>query len=274
MDYPEDNDLAQQLKNVALLIGGGMQTKVYIVSLGGFDTHANQVDANDTETGGHAALLKTLSDAMAAFQADLVAQGLDERVFSMTFSEFGRRIRSNESFGTDHGTAAPMLLFGSCVNPVIFGDNPEISADVDNTEGVPMQHDFRDIYGSVLMDWFGVMETEVRELLYQEFTYLPVIQGCSVNSTGQVLTKEMEINLNCFPNPCQNNLNITFDSLDEWARLSIFDNIGSELLTVFNKKLPPGTHRMNVDLHHLPAGSYYVRLQLGSLQKTKRFIKL
>lgn len=274
VDYPEDNDLAQQLKNVALLIGGGLQTKVYIVSLGGFDTHANQVDLTDTESGEHAELLRILSEAMAAFQADLVAQGLDERVFSMTFSEFGRRIRSNESLGTDHGTAAPMLLFGSCVNPMIFGDNPEISPDVDNTEGVPMQHDFRDIYGSVLMDWFGVLETDVRDLLYQEFTYLPVILGCSVNSNGPDLTKELDLNLNCFPNPCRNNLNVTFDSLDDWGRLSIFDAIGSELMVVFNRRLQPGPHNVNVDLHHLPAGSYFVRLQLGSNQKTKRIIKL
>ncbi|KAA3637667.1 MAG: DUF1501 domain-containing protein, partial [Bacteroidetes bacterium] len=274
VDYPEGNDLADQLKNVALLIGGGLQTKVYIVSLGGFDTHANQVDAGDTGMGSHAELLQTLSDAMAAFQADLVAQGLDERVFSMTFSEFGRRIKSNESLGTDHGTAAPMLLFGSCVNPMIFGDNPEISPEVDNTEGVPMQHDFRDIYGSVLMDWFGVSETEVRDLLYDDFTYLPVLLGCSVNSTGPDLTAEMDLKLNCFPNPCRNNLNVTFESLDEWGRLSIFDAIGSELMTVFNRKMQPGSHNVNVDLHRLPAGTYFVRLQLGGNQKTKRIIKL
>lgn len=273
VDYPEGNDLANQLKNVALLIGGGLQTKVYIVSLGGFDTHANQVDAGDTAVGDHAQLLQTLSDAMAAFQADLVAQGLDERVFSMTFSEFGRRIRSNESLGTDHGTAAPMLLFGSCVNPLIFGDNPEITADIDNSEGLPMQHDFRDIYGSVLMDWFGVSETEVRDLLYEDFTYLPVLIGCSVNATGPDLTKTMELQLNCFPNPCRNNLNVTFEALDEWGRLSIFDAIGSERMTIFSKKLATGTHTVNVDMHNLPAGVYFCRLQLGSHQKTRRIIK-
>ncbi len=274
VDYPEDNELAQQLKNAALLIGGGLQTKVYIVSLGGFDTHANQVDLNDTTVGGHAVLLQTLSDAMAAFQADLVAQGLDERVMSMTFSEFGRRIKSNESFGTDHGTAAPLFLFGSCVNPTIFGDNPEIPADIGNSEGVPMQHDFRDIYGSVLMDWFGVSETDVHDLLYQDFNYLPVIQGCEVNSVGPDLTSELELAINCYPNPCRNNLTVEFNTLDEWARLSIFDSIGSEVKTVFNKRLQPGVHKINIDMHDLSAGGYYCRLQLGSKQKTKRIIKL
>jgi uncharacterized protein (DUF1501 family) len=274
VDYPEDNELAQQLKNAALLIGGGLQTKVYIVSLGGFDTHANQVALDDTTVGGHANLLKTLSDAMAAFQADLVAQGLDERVMSLTFSEFGRRIKSNESLGTDHGTAAPLFLFGSCVNPSIFGDNPEIPADIGNSEGVPMQHDFRDIYGSVLMDWFGVSETDVNDLLYQDFTYLPVIQGCEVNSVGPNLTTGLELALNCYPNPCRNNLTVEFNTLDEWARLSIFDSIGSEVKTVFNKRLQPGVHKVNVDMHDLPAGGYYCRLQLGSRHKTKRVIKI
>lgn len=274
VDYPEDNELAQQLKNVALLIGGGLQTKVYIVSLGGFDNHANQVVEGETNTGEHAELLRTLSDAMAAFQADLVAQGLDERVFSMTFSEFGRRIRSNESLGTDHGTAAPILLFGSCVNPQIFGENPEISADVSNTEGVPMQHDFRDIYGSVLMDWFGVSETDVQNLLYGNFTYLPIIQGCSVTSNGPDLTTEIEIKMNCFPNPCRNQLNVTFESMDEWGRLSIFDNIGSEVKTVFSKKLLPGTHHVKIDMHDLPPAGYHCRLQLGSNHKIKRIVKI
>lgn len=272
--YPEENDLAQQLKNVALLIGGGLQTKVYIVTLGGFDTHANQVDTNDTSVGNHAGLLKTLSDAMEAFQNDLVEQGLDQRVFSMTFSEFGRRIKSNESAGTDHGTASPMLLFGSCVNPEILGDNAEISADVDNQEGVAMQYDFRDIYGSVLMDWFGVEEDGVKELLYDGFTHLPVINGCTIDAVDPNPVLEEAVILNCYPNPCRNNLSVEFSTFDEWASLSVFNSIGSEVKAVFSKKLGLGTHTVNVDMSNLPVGTYYCRLQLGARQKTKRVIKI
>ncbi|MFN7119310.1 MAG: DUF1501 domain-containing protein [Saprospiraceae bacterium] len=170
--YPANNRLAEQLKNVALLISGGLQTRVYVVSIGGFDTHANQVVGSDTATGDHATLLQQLSEAMAAFQNDLKQLNLEERVLGMTFSEFGRRIRSNESLGTDHGTAAPLLLFGTCVNPAITGDNPDITSDIDGNEGVPMQHDFRDVYGSILKDWFGVEETVVKDLLHPEFRYL------------------------------------------------------------------------------------------------------
>ena len=123
--YPGDNRLAEQLRIIAQLISGGLQTQVYIVNLGGFDTHAAQV-ADSTTTGNHANLLETLSGAVAAFQEDLQLLGLDERVVGMTFSEFGRRIRSNDSLGTDHGTAAPLFVFGSCINPAIIGENPEI----------------------------------------------------------------------------------------------------------------------------------------------------
>lgn len=123
-----------------------------MVSLGGFDTHAGQVEEGQTSTGTHAEFLRELSEAILAFQEDLTALDLVDRVAGMTYSEFGRRIRSNFSKGTDHGTAAPLMVFGSCVVPMIHGDNAEISTDVDEQEGVPMQYDFRSIYGSVLSD--------------------------------------------------------------------------------------------------------------------------
>ena len=109
--YPADNRLAKQLEVVANLISGDLKTNVYVVSLGGFDTHANQVDGDSSTTGQHAALLNTLSEAIASFQEDINLQGLGERVLGMTFSEFGRRIRANDSLGTDHGTAAPLMPF-------------------------------------------------------------------------------------------------------------------------------------------------------------------
>src|SRR5690606_33177448 len=112
--YADNNQLAQQLKTVALLISGGLKTKVYVVRIGGFDTHANQVQDGGPTTGQHANLLELLSDAIHAFHDDLKRLGVDKRVIGMTFSEFGRQIAANNSLGTDHGTAAPLFLFGSC----------------------------------------------------------------------------------------------------------------------------------------------------------------
>lgn len=98
-----------------------MKTKVYVLSLGGFDTHDNQADALDLNAGLHRGLLQKVSDAIAAFQNDLQLLGLENRVVGMTFSEFGRQIASNASLGTDHGDAAPLFLFGTCIQTGIIG---------------------------------------------------------------------------------------------------------------------------------------------------------
>lgn len=176
-NYP-DSQLGEQLKNVVRLIKGGLQTSVYVVTVGGFDTHDSQTDGNNT-TGRHANLLGDLSNSIAAFQQHLSANDLSDRVMGMTFSEFGRRIRSNGSRGTDHGTAAPLFVFGSCASGTILGDNPTIDTGVSQNDGIPMQYDFRDVYGSLLVDWFQVDEASVRSLLYPGFVYLPVANGCA-----------------------------------------------------------------------------------------------
>ncbi|MEI8059789.1 MAG: DUF1501 domain-containing protein, partial [Ferruginibacter sp.] len=105
--YPTGNSLADQLKIVARLIKGGLKTRVYMVQYGSFDTHSLQTTTTDTTIGTHANLLKNVSDAIKAFQDDLKFLAIEERVVGMTFSEFGRRIKSNSSVGTDHGAAAP-----------------------------------------------------------------------------------------------------------------------------------------------------------------------
>ena len=133
--YP-DTYLAEQMSTVAKLISGGLQTKIYVLKLGGFDTHADQVSVDDSTLGDHSNLLKILSEAIYAFQEDIKMLGVDDRVLGMTFSEFGRKIRSNAGYGTDHGSAAPMMLFGTCVQPGIIGDNPEIADNVDIALGL------------------------------------------------------------------------------------------------------------------------------------------
>ncbi|MGB0840608.1 MAG: DUF1501 domain-containing protein, partial [Chitinophagales bacterium] len=164
--YPEagENPLATQLQTIARLINGGLQTKIYIANIGGFDTHANQVVAGDTAIGPHADLLAQINEAIVAFQDDLSLMGREDEVIGMTFSEFGRRIASNDSWGTDHGAAAPLVVFGTKVNAEIFGANPEIPSEVEVQANVPMQFDFRSVYGSILMDWFGVAESVIHDI--------------------------------------------------------------------------------------------------------------
>ena len=277
--YPEagTNPLADQLKIVANLVSGGLQTKVYVVSLGGFDTHSEQVDTTDTAIGSHATLLAQLSEAMNAFQDDLQQLGLQEKVVGMTFSEFGRRIQSNGSFGTDHGTAAPLFIFGSCINPSILGDNPEIPEEVGVQDGVQMQYDFRSIYGSLLMDWFDAAEEDVRTFLYADFQYLPVIQGCdrSTATNDQPILHEVnELSISNFPNPFIHSSTIHFESDNEWIKLSVFNAQGAEIKVLANQRFAKGIHTINFDGSRLPAGNYYYHLQTDRRQRAKLMVKI
>jgi uncharacterized protein (DUF1501 family) len=141
--YPAGR-LADSLHFVARLIAGGMPTRVYYVSQGGYDTHSNQ-------EGAHTRLMAELGGALSAFTADLKAQGNFDRVLTMTFSEFGRRVAENASRGTDHGAAAPLFLLGGKVQPGLHGREP----DLENLHNGDLVHtvDFRSVYSSVLERW-------------------------------------------------------------------------------------------------------------------------
>src|SRR6185369_4665717 len=115
----------------------GMPTRVYFVSLGGFDTHSNQLTQQ-------ANLLGQLSDALSVFQKDLEAHKLDQQVVTMTFSEFGRRPSENDSRGTDHGTAAPLFVMGSRVKAGLHGTAP--SLNVARNQDLKFSTDFRAVY--------------------------------------------------------------------------------------------------------------------------------
>jgi uncharacterized protein (DUF1501 family) len=176
-DDNKKNPLSDQLKIVARLIAGGLQTKIYMVSMGGFDNHAKQTDAADTSKGTHANQLQKLSEAIAAFMDDLALQQVADRVVGMTFSEFGRRIKSNASGGTDHGVAAPLFVFGEPVRSGIIGVNPTIPDDATVNDNIAMQHDFRTVYATLLKDWLGAKPSDMPDILQKDFTRLPLIKN-------------------------------------------------------------------------------------------------
>lgn len=142
--YP-GSSLGQSLQRVAALIAGGMETRIYFVSQGGYDTHANQLN-------NHARLLGDLSGSLAAFQQDLETKKLDDQVLSMTFSEFGRRPYENSSAGTDHGTAAPLFVVGSSIRETLVGERP-ILPEVGSNRDVEYSTDFRQVYSTVVEKW-------------------------------------------------------------------------------------------------------------------------
>lgn len=141
--YP-GNAFATSLKNVAALIASGLPTRVYFVSLSGFDTHSNQLTQQ-------ANLLGQLSDGLAAFQKDLEAHKLEDQVVTMTFSEFGRRPSENDSRGTDHGTAAPLFIVGSQVKAGVHGTAPSLK--LERNQDITFSTDFRQIYATMLDRW-------------------------------------------------------------------------------------------------------------------------
>ncbi len=160
--YPK-GQLANSLSLIARMIGGGLTTRVYYASQGGFDTHAGQLNAHDR-------LLAELNDALAAFVADLKQQGNFERVLLLTFSEFGRRVQENANGGTDHGAAAPMFVLGGKVKPGLFGKYPSLT-DLDNGD-LRFNTDFRSVYGSVLENW---LHTPSAAVLGRKFPILPLV---------------------------------------------------------------------------------------------------
>ena len=161
-NYGNDN-LAGMLKSVARLISGGSETKIYMTNKGGWDNHVNQVDNGDSSLGRHADLLSEMSSAVKAFQDDLEAQGLADRVITIVFSEFGRKAIENDNRGTDHGTLAPMYIIGKHVDGGVVGDNINLS-NLDS-QGAPhpnqLQNDYRIVHSTILQDWMGASDGSI-----------------------------------------------------------------------------------------------------------------
>ena len=139
--------LGEKLRVVSRLILSGLSTKIYYVTLDGFDTHAQQPAA-------HAALLRQWSDALEALVKRLERAGEAERVLVMSFSEFGRRVQENASHGTDHGAAAPVFLAGPSLPEGVIGEHPSLS-DLDDGD-LKFHTDFRSVYATLLEKWFAV----------------------------------------------------------------------------------------------------------------------
>jgi uncharacterized protein (DUF1501 family) len=163
VDYPQGR-LADSLSLVGRMIAGGMPARVYYVSQGGYDTHAQQ-------SGTHDRLMRELNDAVSAFFKDLKAQGNFDRVLLMTFSEFGRRVAQNGSGGTDHGAAAPLFLAGGGVKPGLHGEHPSL-IDLDNGD-LKFHTDFRSVYATVLEKW---LQAPSKTILGKQFPILPYLR--------------------------------------------------------------------------------------------------
>jgi uncharacterized protein (DUF1501 family) len=270
--YPSQNTLADQLKIVARLIKGGLKTRVYMVSIGGFDTHSSQVNTTDVTTGAHATLMQRVSDAIKAFMDDLKFLGVQDRVTGLTFSEFGRRIKSNASMGTDHGAAAPMFVFGTKVQAGVIGNNPTIPANVSVNDNIPFQYDFRSVYASVLKQWFCVNTTDLQTIMLKNFQEIPLYNNTACSGTGPVNAGD-ELIINS-PNPFEVRTVISFTTTGGHTLVQIIDTLGRVIKNLTDKEYAPGTYKITYEAVGLPAGVYYARLQNGAVQQVRSMLKM
>lgn len=260
VNYP-NNSLARQLSIVAKLVAGGLETPVYLTSMGGFDTHSDQVNR-------HRNLLANLSDSVKAFLDDLKALDADDKVVVMTFSEFGRTVEENGSGGTDHGSAAPVFLAGTPVKGGIVGNNPDLS-DLDNSGDNKMIYDFRQIYATLLRDHLEMDSSKMPDVLYKQFTTLPLVAAKSIASGGPLSFKLEQNYPNPFPNPLNPGTTFFYTlRLPQNISFKIFNVLGQEVLTLVDGYQDAGEYKVYLDASRLASGVYFARMFSGSYFQT------
>jgi uncharacterized protein (DUF1501 family) len=265
-----NNPLAPQLKIIARLLSGGIGTKVFLCRIGGFDTHAGQVEIGNASFGTHAALMYHISAAMKAFYDDLQNLGLADRVLSMTYSEFGRRPASNASYGTDHGNAAPMMIFGTCLNPGIYGENPDL-ANLQNGN-IPMQHDYRQVFSSLVKDWFGATTAAITDVKFEDFIIDRVDYiDCKELNTSEIFQDNLW--MNCYPNPSTQQTTVEYYLHNAGhVTIEVLDLSGRSIATPLDTNMNQGKHSLDFDLSPFQSGTYIFTLKTNNASITKKVI--
>ncbi|MBV6438922.1 MAG: hypothetical protein EPGJADBJ_00550 [Saprospiraceae bacterium] len=267
-DYPQVG-LADQLKTIARLIAGGLKTKIYLCSMGGFDTHGAQVFENQTTSGTHANLLKDFSDAVKTFFDDLEGLGIADQVVGCTFSEFGRCARENGSLGSDHGTLAPMFMFGKSVKAGVVGTNPNLGVLTQDNQLTDMQYDYRQVFATLLQDWLGANNFVLEQTMFEGYSKIAAVDpaavvspDCYIGGTTSVFDPlARQKPLTVFPNPANYSAEVSFQSKAAFdARLTLH-SLGGTLISGSMVKVQQGSNFYFLDVASLPSGSYFVRLE-------------
>lgn len=256
--------LGESLSLVSRLIKGGLETKIYMLTLDGFDTHAQQ----DTR---HADLIVSLGDSIKAFYEDLAKTGKDQNVLTMTFSEFGRRVNDNGSRGTDHGTAAPLMMFGPAVNGNGFvGDDVNLN-DLDNFGNLKYKIDFREVYASVLQDWLCVNELTSDTLLGGDYQKLSL--GFECNATG--VRQEKKI-VKIHELRYDNEKAVIILNLHESSniQLEVYDFMGKKIASTSNDYYSKGLYTLQFPgFAGWSQGAYLYRIYINGKLESGKLIK-
>lgn len=267
-DAPYDTrDLANQLAIIARLIKGGLGTKVYMVTLGGFDTHANQLAV-------HNEIMNDLANAVKNFYDDLAVAGWDDKVLSMTISEFGRRPFENGSLGTDHGAASTMMLFGSGLNGSGFvGEHPSLTA-TDPFGNLIYGQDFRNLYATIMIEWLCIDSTVVNSALFNaDYELVDLGFACNTASVNDFEDRTL------FAHTAVYNNNQTFISFNmpitSHVKVTLYNIIGQEVTVLKNDVLFPGEQTINVREAantRLHTGQYIYRITVGGESYSKSIV--
>ncbi len=253
-NYP-DNYLAEQMSIVARLIKGRLGSKIYMVTIDGFDTHAEQLNS-------HPILLNRIAESVAAFFQDLGGQGQD--VLAMTFSEFGRTIFENGSLGTDHGTGSPMLVFSKGLENNGFHGTPPDLVNVDPYGDPEFSVDFRTAYATVLQNWLCVHPDIVDNVLGQPFNR---IDGLLPPSTPASANENRAMLLGHNPDPLQaGRIQIKYAVKVRGAvRIQVLNTAGQALRTLVNEFHERGSYTFGFTPAEffLSPGEYIYRLEAG-----------
>jgi uncharacterized protein (DUF1501 family) len=267
LTYPS-NSFANQLKTVARLIRGGCKTKIFLCQLGGFDTHDGQVGTTAID-GDHADLMYNFATSTKAFFDDLKAMGIADQVLACTFSEFGRCAAQNGSDGTDHGTLAPMILMGKGVNPGVTGTNVNLSNLTSDNQLQGMQHDYRQVFSTILQDWLGANDYVLETTLFDDYMKIPIINSTYATDPscyygGSVIVQDAfqrQSPLVVFPNPARFSAEITLDSVKAYpARLTMHD-LSGHMVHGYNVQVQSGDNLFYIDVTDQKPGTYIVRLE-------------
>jgi len=261
--YPTTR-VGPQLKIVADLILGGLETPVYLTQLDGFDTHSGQLATQQT-------LFQNLADSVMAFQRDMEKAGLADKVVIMTFSEFGRRVKENASGGTDHGAALPMFVIGKGVQGGIIGANANLTS-LDSNGDIKFNYDYRQIYASILKDHFGLTTPEVKNVLLKDFSTLPIFKPTTeIQNYDSVPTKySLEQN---YPNPFNPATTINYE-LPQFSdvTLKVYDILGNEVATLVNQSQHAGKYQVRFDGSRLASGTYIYTIRTNNYTQTKKML--
>ena len=272
-----DNTLATQLSYIAQCVASGFTTKVYLVTIGSFDTHSNQITDQDR-------LLRQLSTAISVFQQDLAGLGIADRVVTMTYSEFGRRPQENGS-GTDHGTAAPHFVIGTQVKGGVYGADPNLTQLVSGNLAFDSLHDFRNVYATMMNEWLldGSTNnmTEIDNVLTASngvtystnstWTSLGIIKP-QAGVTTQPSTMGLML-LQNYPNPVMTRTTIEYTLPAAGpVELGVFNIAGQEVARVVDERQIAGAHRVEFAAGNLPSGMYLYRLKTSAGMVTQQMV--